>query len=385
MELEPNQLVLAKLRGHPWWPGIVSSNQVRGFESSGARARVDFIGENTQYRLGSAFLPEDKIEPYHRWKELCTTKQKSLLRALELARGFDNGLYQPSQLEEINTNPELGRARKRNRSSSSSSSSEPEQRPRKLSSEPEHRNRKLSTEPETRHHKLSSEPSLTALSEELDSKLRDYLTNSSAPGTSSSIAHVRKAQKAISGFTHVHSPDADFGKDVSKADLKQFFQQLVQLDMTPTVLRSCNVLKAVKLFSEEFIGHEDEELNSLGCMAHKLQLFWKKLKVTEDLAALSAAAEDQGSAILSTPVVPLDNLDVADLDLKKRSWKKLVRTLESKMDQKTARAMATLLERSQRKKDPSMRSDYHRLINNAVKELAKADAASVERAIQRLV
>jgi len=304
---------------------------------------------------------------------------------LELAKGFESGRYQPAQLELINSNPELGRARKRIHSSSSSSSSEPEQRPRKLSSEPEPRNRKLSAEPEPRHRKQSTEPSLTALSAELDRKLRDYLTNSSAPGTSSPIAPVRKAQKAISGFTHVHSPDAEFGRDVSKADLKQFFQQLVQLDMSPTVLRSCNILKAVKLFSEEFIGHEDEELNSLGCMAHKLQLFWKKLKVTEDLAALSAAAEDQGSGLLSTPVEPLDDLKVADPDLKKRSWKKLMRTLESKTNLKTAKSMATLLERTQRKKDPSMGSDYHRLINNAVKELAKADAASVERVIQRLV
>jgi len=43
-----NQLVLAKLRGHPWWPGIVRCMQIRGFDSNGTRARVDFVGENSQ-------------------------------------------------------------------------------------------------------------------------------------------------------------------------------------------------------------------------------------------------------------------------------------------------------------------------------------------------
>lgn len=279
-------------------------------------------------------------------------------------------------MEEINNNPDLGHRRKRSPISSSSPSPEPE--PRK---------RKLSTEPEPRHHhdpeprrKLSEEPSFTALSAELDRKLHDYLTDSTSYCVSNPIAQVRKAQKAISGFTHVHSPDAEFGKDVSKTDLRQYFEQLVQLDISPTVLRSCNIHKAVKLFSQEFIGNEDADLNLLGCMAHKMQLFWKKLKVTEDLAALSAAAEDQGTTVMS-----IDDLDVADLDLKKRSWKKLMRALEGKTDLKTAKFTATLLERTQRKKDLSMRGDYHRLINNAVKELTKADAATLEHVIQRLV
>lgn len=306
-------------------------------------------------------MPPDKIEPYSRWKELCTTKQKSLQRALELAKGFSSGRYQPSQLPQINNNTELGRvARKRSRSSSSEAECP---RPRR---------------------KLSAEPSLAALSAELDRKVRDYLTDSASYRASNPLPHVRKLQKSISGFTHVHSPDAEFGRNVSKAEVLQLFQQLVQMDLSANALRSCNILKAVKLFSEEFIGHEDEDLNALGCLAHKLQLFWKKLKLSEDLAALSVAAEDQ-SALLSMPVQPVDDLDVADLDLKKRSWKKLVRVLESKTEAKTARAMATLLERTQRKKDPSMRSNYRRLINNAVKELAKADQTSVERVIQRLV
>lgn len=48
MEAKQNHLVLAKLRGHPWWPGIVRSPQVRNGKVSGDRTRVDFIGENTQ-------------------------------------------------------------------------------------------------------------------------------------------------------------------------------------------------------------------------------------------------------------------------------------------------------------------------------------------------
>lgn len=305
------------------------------------------------------------------------------MRALELAKGFESGRYHYSQLEQINSNPDLGHSRKRSPVSSSSSSPEPEPRKRKLSTEPELRNHHL--DPEPRRRKLSEEPSFTALSAELDRKLHDYLTDSSSYNVSNHIHHIRKAQKAISGFTHVHSPDAEFGRDVSKTDLRQYFEQLVQLDISPDVLRSCNIHKAVKLFSQEFIGNEDEDLNLLGCMAHKMQLFWKKLKVTQDLASLSATAEDQGTAQLPMSVVPLDDLDVADLDLKKRSWKKLLRALEGKTDLKAAKFTATMLERAQRKKDPNMRGDYHRLINNAVKELTKADEASLEHVIQRLV
>ena len=277
----------------------------------------------------------------------------------------------------------MGHKRKRSPSSSSSCSPEPEPRKRKLSTEPEPRNHHL--DPEPRRRKLSEEPSFAALSAELDRKLHDYLTNSTSYSVSNPIAQVRKAQKAISGFTHVHSPDAEFGRDVSKTDLRQYFEQLVQLDISPTILRSCNIHKAVKLFSQEFIGNEDEDLNLLGCMAHKMQLFWKKLKVTEDLASLSAAGEDQGTAQLPMSGMSVDDTDVADLDLRKRSWKKLVRSLEGKTDVQTAKAKAKLIERAQRKKDPSMRGDYHRLINNAVKELTKADAASLEHVIQRLV
>ena len=122
-----NQLVLAKLRGYPWWPGLVCSMQVRKVEfeddsRTPTKIRVDFIGENTQYFPESAFLPPDKVQPYSNWKKLCSTKQKvrltqSLLRALELAKAFDQGRFAPDQLVEVNKNPvlELARAKKPSR------------------------------------------------------------------------------------------------------------------------------------------------------------------------------------------------------------------------------------------------------------------------------
>ena len=58
-------------------------------------------------------------------------------------------------------------------------------------------------------------------------------------------------QMFISGFTHVHSRRRRRQR-CDEERTQNFFEQLMRLNMNTTILRNCSILKAVKLFSEEF-------------------------------------------------------------------------------------------------------------------------------------
>ena len=45
-QYEQNQLIWARSKGHPWWPGIVITTQIS--QKIGSEYKVQFIGEFTQ-------------------------------------------------------------------------------------------------------------------------------------------------------------------------------------------------------------------------------------------------------------------------------------------------------------------------------------------------
>jgi PWWP domain len=67
------QVVWAKVRGYPWWPGVViykqieTTNSNKYQEASGDHLiTLNFIGENTQYLLFSANLNSKFIKDFEK-------------------------------------------------------------------------------------------------------------------------------------------------------------------------------------------------------------------------------------------------------------------------------------------------------------------------------
>lgn len=50
IQYEEEQVVWAKIRGYPWWPGVISKveNDCLLISSDDAQFTIKFIGENTQ-------------------------------------------------------------------------------------------------------------------------------------------------------------------------------------------------------------------------------------------------------------------------------------------------------------------------------------------------
>jgi hypothetical protein len=85
-------LVWAKIRGYPWWPGIVQSSKVKlGTNkeeiNKEVKLLVNFLGDNTH-----AEIPLQKIESYDKkYEEFSKTKKKTLQKAIGIANKFAKG------------------------------------------------------------------------------------------------------------------------------------------------------------------------------------------------------------------------------------------------------------------------------------------------------
>ena len=78
LSFKKNEIVWAKVRGHPWWPAVFIEVERRKEEES---AVVNFIGDRTH-----AFLPLDKVAQYDlKYKELSKTKRRDLQDAIKVA------------------------------------------------------------------------------------------------------------------------------------------------------------------------------------------------------------------------------------------------------------------------------------------------------------
>ena len=79
-------LVWAKIRGYPWWPGIVQTSKVKlgttkDENNKEIKVLVNFLGDNTH-----AEIPLPKIENYEKkYEEYSKTKKKTLQKAISIA------------------------------------------------------------------------------------------------------------------------------------------------------------------------------------------------------------------------------------------------------------------------------------------------------------
>ena len=90
-------IVWAKIRGYPWWPGIVQSSKIklgtnREEINKEVKVLVNFLGDNTH-----AEIPLPKVEAYEKkYEEYSKTKKKTLQKAI----GLDNKLVKGEQIQE---------------------------------------------------------------------------------------------------------------------------------------------------------------------------------------------------------------------------------------------------------------------------------------------
>jgi len=83
-DFEPGDIVWAKVKGYPWWPGIVS--KVDSQPPTPTVYEVTFIGDNSQYALltASAKLPHDKLADFSLlFKKHYNSKDKKLMDAVK--------------------------------------------------------------------------------------------------------------------------------------------------------------------------------------------------------------------------------------------------------------------------------------------------------------
>ena len=77
------EVVWAKVRGFPWWPGIIKNISVRlGNAEKETKITVNFVGDNSH-----AELPSNKIDKFlEKFEEYSNTRHKGLLNSIAIAK-----------------------------------------------------------------------------------------------------------------------------------------------------------------------------------------------------------------------------------------------------------------------------------------------------------
>lgn len=93
-KFKKGEVVWAKVRGFPWWPGVVRNMTIRSgkvqenedFEKE-TKVLVNFIGDNSHSEL-----PLNKVEKFDsKFDEFSKAKQRSLQNSVKLAKKIISG------------------------------------------------------------------------------------------------------------------------------------------------------------------------------------------------------------------------------------------------------------------------------------------------------
>jgi hypothetical protein len=87
-KFKKGEVVWAKVRGFPWWPGVVKTMMHRISKSQDeTKVVVNFIGDNSH-----ANLPLNKVERFMpKYDEYANTKHKALLNSISVAKKIHSG------------------------------------------------------------------------------------------------------------------------------------------------------------------------------------------------------------------------------------------------------------------------------------------------------
>jgi hypothetical protein len=101
-------IVWAKLGGFPWWPAVVTPTQTSPDKLEDDKVLVRFIGENTQYLLGSSYVSPSCIKDFEAFKsqysntKLRVRPSQHLKVSIEYAMKFVGGELDVSNLSQVN-------------------------------------------------------------------------------------------------------------------------------------------------------------------------------------------------------------------------------------------------------------------------------------------
>ena len=83
------KVVWAKVRGYPWWPGIVIFTQIESRRTRHSKSKLEesnilvrFIGETTQYSLASSTLSPKSIKDFNDDSSLVSQPCKNRVRPI---------------------------------------------------------------------------------------------------------------------------------------------------------------------------------------------------------------------------------------------------------------------------------------------------------------
>ncbi|KAL4503036.1 hypothetical protein ABPG72_014265 [Tetrahymena utriculariae] len=86
-----NDLVYAKIRGYPWWPGIIGEIKMKPGENGEKKYEllVNFIGDHSH-----SMVNEDKLQKFHvKEIDFKNKKRKKLMQSIQIANDIHNGKY----------------------------------------------------------------------------------------------------------------------------------------------------------------------------------------------------------------------------------------------------------------------------------------------------
>jgi len=87
MKVKAGEIIWAKIRGFPWWPGQISKIEGSDHNSQELKVLVNFIGDPTH-----AIIPLSKIEKFDKkFNEFSKTKKKTLITSIALAKKIIKG------------------------------------------------------------------------------------------------------------------------------------------------------------------------------------------------------------------------------------------------------------------------------------------------------
>mmetsp|Transcript_9271 Transcript_9271/g.17741 ORF Transcript_9271/g.17741 Transcript_9271/m.17741 type:complete len:321 (+) Transcript_9271:299-1261(+) len=311
-----NQIVWAKISGHPWWPAyIVSIDSTEPSDQSSCdefQITVNFIGENSHAVLSPTQVT-DFLENYSLHNK---TKKRKLKDSIDLAYSVAQGDQPFSIISRINN--------KRKDSATSDTA-------------------------ET--HNLNSEfkAKLLALEAQIE-RSPPTVSKTDKAGTDS----LRKAlEKHQSTIHNVISSSAD-GIDLERLNgLVDCLQELTSLRYPPEVLQSARIGNLISKIHDLFGRAKSSNLRKLSRVAEKIVT-----KLTTSASSVSY---------------------IPNLCLRNRVCQKIALSLQSiGFGKDKSQELALCLEAKLRKKDPSMGKTYKHYFNCMHKDISGQSAQSNE-------
>jgi hypothetical protein len=145
--------------------------------------------------------------------------------------------------------------------------------------------------------------------------------------------------------------------DLDIAQIIEIFKTLEELELKPDVLESTRLPRILKYFADNYKGSENDALNSLAKIAKFIYFKWKNLITCQELSIYDIGKEK-----------------VHDPELREKVHNKVVEILmENGFDGKESERLARSIENNIRKRDPSMKEVYQKLVKRMIRDIRTLD------------